>query len=239
MGTIWLYRLPAHARFSHENDDIDHQVAPLCVQTLFNLKRGVNRIFWRKCRLGGRFGNFITNSAKSKYFYFFVEPSSAGILLFRKRYKGIHAMTYTRFFSMIVASTLIMYGLMYLNTFQLDHIFFSQTRAWMAIYMGAVMAAVMLAFMWGMYKGEGAKIGILAGSAVVFAASLYLVRSQDTVDDVSWMKAMIPHHSIAILTSGRANISDPRVRQLADDIIAAQLKEIDEMKALIVDLEGQ
>ena len=140
---------------------------------------------------------------------------------------------------MIVASTLIMYGLMYLNTFQLDHIFFSQTRAWMAIYMGAVMAAVMLAFMWGMYKGEGAKIGILAGSAVVFAASLYLVRSQDTVDDVSWMKAMIPHHSIAILTSGRANISDPRVRQLADDIIAAQLKEIDEMKALIVDLEGQ
>ena len=148
-------------------------------------------------------------------------------------------MTYTRFFSMIVASTLIMYGLMYLNTFQLDHIFFSQTRAWMAIYMGAVMAAVMLAFMWGMYKGEGAKIGILAGSAVVFAASLYLVRSQDTVDDVSWMKAMIPHHSIAILTSGRANISDPRVRQLADDIIAAQLKEIDEMKALIVDLEGQ
>ena len=173
------------------------------------------------------------------YFYFFVEPSSAGILLDRKRYKGIHAMTYTRFFSMIVASTLIMYGLMYLNTFQLDHIFFSQTRAWMAIYMGAVMAAVMLAFMWGMYKGEGAKIGILAGSAVVFAASLYLVRSQDTVDDVSWMKAMIPHHSIAILTSGRANISDPRVRQLADDIIAAQLKEIDEMKVLIVDLEGQ
>ena len=140
---------------------------------------------------------------------------------------------------MIVASTLIMYGLMYLNTFQWDHIFFSQTRAWMAIYMGAVMAAVMLAFMWGMYKGEGAKIGILAGSAVVFAASLYLVRSQDTVDDVSWMKAMIPHHSIAILTSGRVNISDPRVRQLADDIIAAQLKEIDEMKALIVDLEGQ
>lgn len=147
-------------------------------------------------------------------------------------------MTYTRFFSMIVASTLIMYGLMYLNTFQLDHIFFSQTRAWMALYMGAVMAAVMLAFMWGMYEGEGVKKAILAGSALVFATSLYLVRSQDTVDDVSWMKAMIPHHSIAILTSGRANISDPRVRQLADDIIAAQLKEIDEMKALIADLEA-
>ena len=147
-------------------------------------------------------------------------------------------MTYTRFFSMIAASTLIMYGLMYLNTFQMDHIFFSQTRAWMAVYMGGIMAIVMLAFMWGMYEGQGTKVGIIAGGALVFAASLYLVRSQDTVDDVAWMKAMIPHHSIAILTSGRANIADPRVQQLADDIIKAQLKEIDEMKALIADLEG-
>lgn len=147
-------------------------------------------------------------------------------------------MTYPRFFAMIAASTIIMYGLMYLNTFALDHVFFSQTRAWMALYMGAIMAIVMLMFMWGMYKGQGAKIGIVAGSVAVFAVSLFLVRSQDTVDDVSWMKAMIPHHSIAILTSSRANISDPRVQQLADDIIAAQLREIDEMKALIADLES-
>tara|TARA_R110002051_G_scaffold40694_1_gene84585 strand:+ start:186 stop:608 length:423 start_codon:yes stop_codon:yes gene_type:complete len=139
---------------------------------------------------------------------------------------------------MIVASTVIMYGLMYLNTYEFGHVFFSQTRAWMAVYMGAIMAIVMLAFMWGMYEGEGAKATVIAASVVVFAASLYLVRSQDTVDDVSWMKAMIPHHSIAILTSSRANISDPRVQQLADDIIEAQLREIDEMKALIADIEG-
>ena len=49
---------------------------------------------------------------------------------------------------------------------------------------------------------------------------------------------MIPHHSIAILTSERANIYDPRVRKLADDIIEAQRLEISEMKALIADLEG-
>jgi hypothetical protein len=147
-------------------------------------------------------------------------------------------MHYTRFFAMIITSTIIMLGLMYLNTYAFDHIFFSETRTYMAIYMGAVMAIVMLAFMLGMYTNTKANIAIFAGAAVIFAGSLYLVRSQYTVGDVAWMKAMIPHHSIAILTSSRANISDPRVRKLADEIIAAQEKEIAEMKALIADLNG-
>lgn len=138
---------------------------------------------------------------------------------------------------MIATSTVVMYALMYLNTYQIDHVFFSQTRAWMAVYMGAVMAFVMMGYMWAMYQGLRIKQGIVAGSLLVFGISLYLVRSQDTVDDVSWMKAMIPHHSIAILTSSRANIDDPRVRQLAEDIISAQKREIEEMKALISDLE--
>ena len=97
----------------------------------------------------------------------------------------------------------------------------------------------MLAFMLGMYRNRTANVAIFAAAIIAFAGSLYLVRSQDTVADVAWMKAMIPHHSIAILTSERANISDPRVRKLADEIIEAQRREIGEMKALIADLEGQ
>ena len=146
-------------------------------------------------------------------------------------------MSCARFAAMIATSTIVMFGLMYLNTWALDHIFWSQTRAWMALYMGAVMAIIMLAFMLGMYSNRAVNIGIFAGAALVFALSLYLVRSQTTVQDVSWMKAMIPHHSIAILTSERAGISDPRVRELADGIIEAQRREIAEMKALIADLE--
>ncbi|MGY2895076.1 DUF305 domain-containing protein [Deinococcus sp. UYEF24] len=146
---------------------------------------------------------------------------------------------YGRFAAMILTSTVIMYGLMYLNTYQLDHVYFSQTRAWMAIYMGAVMAIIMLAFMLSMYGNRRTNVAIFAGSAVVFAAALGLVRSQATVSDVSWMEAMIPHHSIAILTSKRAHISDPRVRKLADGIIETQLKEIAEMKALITDLKNK
>ncbi len=144
---------------------------------------------------------------------------------------------YPKFAAMIMTSTVVMFGLMYFNAYAIDHIFFSETRAYMALIMGATMAVVMLGFMRTMYDNRKANIGIFVASAVVFAASLWLVRSQATVEDVSWMEAMIPHHSIAILTSERAHISDPRVRSLADGIVAAQRKEIAEMKTLIEDLK--
>jgi len=147
-------------------------------------------------------------------------------------------MTYARFAAMIATSTIVMFGLMYLNTFALDHVWFSQTRTWMALVMGATMAIIMLGFMLKMYKSRVANLAIVGGSIAVFAGALWLVRSQETVYDVSYMKAMIPHHSIAILTSRRAHIRDPRVRELADGIIEAQVKEIGEMKRLIADLEA-
>jgi len=128
---------------------------------------------------------------------------------------------------------------MYLNSYQLDHVFFSETRTYMALVMGASMAVIMLAFMIKMYANRRVNIGIFVASAVVFSFALWLVRSQATIEDVSYMKAMIPHHSIAILTSERAHISDPRVRKLADQIIESQRKEILEMKALIKDLEDK
>jgi hypothetical protein len=146
--------------------------------------------------------------------------------------------SYGRFAAMIATSTVVMYGLMYLNTYALDHVLFSQTRLWMAGYMGATMAIVMLAFMLGMYSSRKINIAIFAGATIAFGAFLYLVRSQDTVGDVAWMKAMIPHHSIAIMTSERANLSDPRVRALADAILEAQRAEIAEMKRYIADIEA-
>ncbi len=145
---------------------------------------------------------------------------------------------YLRFGAMIATATVVMFALMYLNTYAFDHLYFSETRAYMALVMGATMAVIMLLFMLGMYDSKKLNVGILLGSVVVFAGSLWLVRSQETVDDISYMRAMIPHHSIAILTSKRAHISDPRVRKLADGIIEAQVREIAEMKALIKDLEN-
>lgn len=145
---------------------------------------------------------------------------------------------YLRFLAMVATATVIMYGLTYLNSYEIDHVFFSETRLYMSLIMGATMAVVMLLFMLHMHRSTKVNLAICAVSIALFAASLWLVRSQRTVDDVSYMKAMIPHHSIAILTSERAQISDPRVRELADEIIEAQRREIDEMKNLIADLES-
>ncbi|NUH64375.1 DUF305 domain-containing protein [Sulfitobacter sp. S0837] len=146
-------------------------------------------------------------------------------------------MSYWRFAAMIATSTIVMFGLMYLNTYAFEHVFFSETRTYMALLMGAVMAVIMLSFMLSMYANKAINIAIYLGSILVFALTLWLVRSQVTVGDTSYMRAMIPHHSIAIMTSERADISDPRVRKLADDIIAAQRKEIAEMRSLIADIE--
>lgn len=146
-------------------------------------------------------------------------------------------MSYRRFGGMVATSTVVMFVLMYLNTLASEHVWFSQTRMWMALVMGACMAVIMLLFMLSMYRNATANVAIVGVGLLVFAGSLWLVRSQEAVDDVSYMKAMIPHHSIAVLTSSRAHIRDPRVRQLADGIIEAQLREIAEMERLIADLE--
>ncbi|WP_232332919.1 DUF305 domain-containing protein [Novosphingobium aquimarinum] len=144
---------------------------------------------------------------------------------------------YWRFMAMVATSTVIMFGLMYLNTYALDHVFWSETRFWMTFVMGGTMMIVMLLFMWGMYRDKTKNVIILAVGAIVFAVALWLVRSQATIDDEEYMSAMIPHHSIAVMTSARANISDPRVRKLADGIIKAQVKEIAEMELLLKDIE--
>lgn len=147
-----------------------------------------------------------------------------------------HGGSYARFGAMIATSTAVMFALMYLNTYAFDHVRFSETRFYMAFVMGATMAVIMLGFMLGMYRSRKVNVAILAGSVAVFALALFLVRSQATVEDRSYMKAMIPHHSIAILTSERANIDDARVRKLADGIIEAQRREIAEMSWLIDDI---
>jgi len=147
-------------------------------------------------------------------------------------------MSYRRFALMIATSSVVMFGLMYLNSYALSHVEFSQTRLWMAVLMGAAMALLMIGFMWGMYEKRRVNIGIVAASLLCAAIALWLVRSQQTVGDVAYMKAMIPHHSIAIMTSERAHIRDPQVRKLADGIIDAQVREIAEMKRLIAKLEA-
>lgn len=146
--------------------------------------------------------------------------------------------SYGRFAAMIGTSSVLMFGLMYLHTYELGHVRFSETRLFMTLIMAGAMAVVMLGFMSPMYKKVGLNIGIYVGAAVVLIVSLWLMRSQVTVSDASYMRAMIPHHSIAILTSERVDFEDARVRQLAADIVEAQRREIKEMNWLLQDIRA-
>ena len=96
---------------------------------------------------------------------------------------------------------------------------------------GAASAAELIA-------AEDVDVVLVAVAVLLGAGGLYLSRSQALVDDQAYMKGMIPHHSIAIMTSERAHIKDPEVRKLADEIIDAQVREIAEMKRMIARLEA-
>lgn len=152
--------------------------------------------------------------------------------------KHINWKGYANLLAMVLTSTVVMYFFMYWNIYRIEDFVLSETRAFMSMLMGGTMLAIMLSFMLHMYKSRAVNLALYAVSALLFAAGLYLVRSQVTVQDESWMKSMIPHHSIAIMVSERATLSDPRVRKLADEIIAAQEKEIAEMAYLIRAIEA-
>lgn len=144
---------------------------------------------------------------------------------------------YYKFFAMIVTAMVAMFFLMYTNSYQiLDHAWFSEERLFMTLIMGGSMMIIMLAFMLQMYKNSKMNIAIFIGGALLLIGSIWLSRSQATIDGVDYMEGMIPHHSIAILTSKRAGIKDPRVQKLAKNIIDAQRKEIKEMEWLINDI---
>ncbi|MDA0176276.1 MULTISPECIES: DUF305 domain-containing protein [Mesoflavibacter] len=144
---------------------------------------------------------------------------------------------YTKFLLMLICSAISMYITMYFNTYQLDHVFFSWTRMYMTFIGIGGMSIIMFLFMQHMYKNKSKNIIIVLGSLFLMAVSTFMVRNQIPVNDVKWMKAMIPHHSIAILTSNNANFKDPEVKKLAEEIIKAQEKEIKQMKAMIKRLE--
>ena len=144
---------------------------------------------------------------------------------------------YLNFFAMIVTAMVAMFFLMYTNSYQiLDHAWFSEERLFMTLVMGGSMMIIMLAFMLQMYKSSKMNMAIFIGGALLLIGSIWLSRSQATIDDVDYMEGMIPHHSIAILTSERAGIDDPRVLELAKEIIDAQRREIKEMEWLINDI---
>ncbi|AMG83181.1 DUF305 domain-containing protein [Microbacterium sp. HSID17254] len=144
---------------------------------------------------------------------------------------------YLRFGAMILTGMVVMYWVMFVGSWEWSHVRFSESRVFMALTMGGTMGLVMLAWMLNMYKNTKANIAVVAASVLLIGGGIAFDRSQITVDDTDWMSAMIPHHSLAITRSERAQIQDVRVCELAAEISKAQRNEILEMDWLIDDIQ--
>ncbi len=144
---------------------------------------------------------------------------------------------YIKFLFMMLVSFMMMYGIMFLNVAEIDHILLSTTRTYMSLLMVAPMAISMMLFMWGMYENKRLNTVIILGAAIVFIVVLTALRTQTPIKDVQYMKAMIPHHSSAIMVSENATFEDPETAELAKQIIEAQEREIAQMKRIIERLE--
>ncbi|MGV3706472.1 MAG: DUF305 domain-containing protein [Arcticibacter sp.] len=144
---------------------------------------------------------------------------------------------YKKFLLMLAISFILMYGIMFLNVDEANHIYLSITRTYMSILMVSAMAVVMLPMMGKMYPNKRLNKIILASAVIVFIAVLTFLRQQTFVGDIQYMKGMIPHHSSAIMTSKNANIKDPEVKKLSEQIIKSQVEEIAQMKAKLKELE--
>lgn len=150
---------------------------------------------------------------------------------------NMKSMSYKTFGITMLISFFIMYIIMFLNIDKVAHYHTSLTRIYMALLMVAPMAIVMMLMMGKMYPNKKANTLIMMAGVVVFILVLIGLRTQTPIGDVQYMKAMIPHHSSAILVSQNANIKDPEVKKLSLEIIKAQEKEIAEMEALIEKLK--
>ena len=146
---------------------------------------------------------------------------------------------YLKFALMMATSFVVMYIVMFLNVDVFDHVMLSPTRTYMTFLMIFPMVLIMMGFMWGMYKMKVWNYVIMATAVVGFVLCYVGLRQQIFVSDVQWMKAMIPHHSSAIMVSQKAHLKDPEAIKLAEEIIEAQEKEIAEMKRMIYRLENE
>lgn len=144
-----------------------------------------------------------------------------------------NAQPYKRLYINLLISFVVMYAVMFFNVDEVSDIFISMNRLYMALLMVSPMCLIMIISMKSMYIDKKQNRIITLMSVFIFIAAFYCLRTQAFISDKQYMKAMIPHHSSAVMTSKHAAIKDPQVRMLADSIIQSQQREIRLMKELI------
>ena len=143
---------------------------------------------------------------------------------------------YLRLAAMIVLSFISMYVLMYAMVNTLGDVYNSLNQVYMAGLMTAPMVVIEMLLMSGMYKNKKLNGLLIAGSCVAGIAFFLLIRQQTAISDRQFLRSMIPHHSGAILMCDGASLQDQRIRELCKTIVTGQQQEIDQMRAILADL---
>jgi hypothetical protein len=75
----------------------------------------------------------------------------------------------------------------------------------------------------------------LIGIILAVSVSILLLRQQLLVDDNQWLRRMISHHSTALTTTHKIynKTNNPKIKQLAKEIINTQENEIQLMKSML------
>lgn len=143
---------------------------------------------------------------------------------------------YLRLAVMIVLSFISMYVLMYAMVNTLGDVYNSLNQVYMAGLMTAPMVAIEMLVMSGMYKNKKLNALLITGGCVAGIAFFLFIRQQTAISDRQFLRSMIPHHSGAILMCNEASLQDQRLLELCKTIMTGQQQEIDQMRAILGDL---
>jgi uncharacterized protein (DUF305 family) len=135
----------------------------------------------------------------------------------------------------LAASYAAMYMIMYSMADRWANVFFNLSNVYMTGLMAGSMLPIMLATMPGMFQNKKTNIALWIGGVAVLALFWVLLRAEAGVGDRQFMRAMIPHHAAAIQMCNESALSDPRIQRLCEEIIASQEREIEQMKALLIE----
>jgi uncharacterized protein (DUF305 family) len=145
-------------------------------------------------------------------------------------------MQYKKLLWMVILSFIAMFTLMYSMVDKFENVTININQFYMAALMTAPMIIIEIALMGNMYMNKKLNLLIMAVSAVVLVACFLFIRNQTGVSDKQFVRSMIPHHAAALLMAKEADIKDPEIKTLVNNIISSQQKEIDFMKAKIKEL---
>lgn len=138
---------------------------------------------------------------------------------------------------MVVLHFIIMFILMYSMVDVFENVYLNLNKVYMAAIMTAPMLILEILLMGSMYENKKALNILLAISAVAMIIVFFFIRQQTFIYDKEFLRAMIPHHSSAILMCNKASLEDDEIKELCKSIVVAQQTEIDLMEKILSRLD--